>query len=900
MNTTVNGYTASLSISIGRAQPGKTAGNTAAQTKEAAAALAKYMHQNGIDTQTPNGLYGLARNTSGQTPEDVSEAANFMLTHPDIYALLDPSGGDGTADVSSFDFAARGGYDAQLQDSAPESAVPMNEQAASGAIAAFMRQNHVPSIDPNTLFQLAKRPNSDTSPTVSAAAKFMLQNPESYRQIETNDGGAADGLSESDDFEAAAQGALSGLSSPRPAGGSTLQPLADQDRVAPVAPRAQQRSAPAEPPMDAQDASRILADHMLQGNASPLARLFKPQAMTPERLYQLAEGGKASPEVAAAAKFMLQNPDVYRAIETHDVPGADGKSGVGNLLAAARGEVPGVGGQASSALGNILQLLRQLLAQLQGPTGQPQPTQAQPMNGQSAARVLADHMVQEAGGALHLFGKRFLPKTQPMTSDRLYQLSQRQGKVAEAAKYMLQHPDTYRAIETRDVAGADGKSGLGNLLAAARGEIPAVKGATDSLDSLQKLLQQLLKLLKAHAEPNPPLDGQSAARVLADHMVQEAGGALHLFGKRFLPKTQPMTPDRLYQLSQGQGQVAEAAKYMLQHPDTYRAIETRDVAGADGKSGLGNLLAAARGEIPGVQGRSGGSAQALLPLLQLLLQLLKATSNTQPPLDGQSAAHTLADLLQQQGGSMTPDRLYQLSQGQGEIADAAKFMLKNPDIYRAIETHDVAGADGKSGLGNLLAAARGEIPGVEGGAAQRTAGASRSVLDALLQLLQLLTGQGTAQSNGASRPTRPAQPSQLDGQGAARILADHMLGCHAGLLAKAFGGKDMTPGRLYQLAESGTASPQVAAAAKFMLQNPDTYKAIETHDVPGADGRSGVGNLLAAARGEVPGVGGTPASSAGILQLLAQVLQGLQSREQQRVVQIEMRVSVSVQVSVKA
>ncbi|CAM3552509.1 hypothetical protein [Paracidovorax anthurii] len=886
MNTSVNSYTASLSISIGVTRSGKTTGSTAAQTQQAAAALAKFMRQNGIETLTPNQLYGLARNTSGDTPQDLSEAANFMLTHPDIYALLetrDAPGRDGISGVANFDFAARGGLDAELRDYAPDAAASsMTEQAASGALAAFMRQSPGSRIDPNTLYKLAMRPNSDTSPTVSAAAKFMLQNPEAYRRIETNDVAGADGISGVENFEAAAQGILRGLSTARIGSTATPPRLPDLGRVAPVAPRAQQ-SADGSQSLDAQSAARILADHML--GRKGFARLIP---MTPERLYRLAEGGKASPELAAAAKFMLQNPDVYRAIETHDVPGADGKSGVGNLLAAARGQIPGVGGNVTSATRNVLQLLLQLLQQLRG-ASQQQP-QAQPLDGQSAARILADHMVAEAGGARNFFGKRLLPKIQPMTVDRLYQLSQGQGPVAEAARFMLKNPDIYRAIETRDVPGADGKSGLGNLLAAARGDIPGVKGGTDNgLRNVLQLLQQLLQLLKADAEPNPPMDGQSAARILADHML----------GRKGLARLMPMTPLHLLRLSQGQGPVAEAAKFMLQNPGIYRAIETHDVPGADGKSGVGNLLAAARGEIPGVQGKAGG-AQQLLPLLLQLLQLLQATSGVQAPLDGRSAARTLADFLQQQGGgTMTANRLYQLSQGQGPVAEAAKFMLKNPDIYRAIETNDLPGADGESSIDNLLAAANGKVPGVEGGAADRTAGASRSVLDMLLQVLQQLKGQGAA-----------PQPPQLDGQGSARILSDHMLQVNASELAQVFEDTDMSPDRLYKLAESGTASPAVAAAAKFMLQNPEIYRAIETYDAPGADGKSGVGNMLAAARGEIPGLGGTPAANtaaqgnpaAAIRELLTQVLEGLQAREQQRVVQIELKVSVtlSAQVAVRA
>ncbi|NEJ33402.1 hypothetical protein GR205_36440, partial [Rhizobium leguminosarum] len=143
-------------------------------------------------------------------------------------------------------------------------------------------------------------------------------------------------------------------------------------------------------------------------------------------------------------------------------------------------------------------------------------------------------------------------------------------------------------------------------------------GTQDRLGQLLQQLQLLLQLLKslsqpADAAPSPaskqPLDAQGAARILADYMISEAGGARQLVGNAAPPATAPMTPDRLYQLSQGQGPVADAARFMLQHPDIYRAIETHDVAGADGISGLGNLLAAARGEVPGVNGRTGQQQQ---------------------------------------------------------------------------------------------------------------------------------------------------------------------------------------------------------------------------------------------------------------------------------------------------
>ncbi len=714
MSTMVNGHSAAAignGIVPARTDSDSSAGGTAGRTRQAAATLEQYMQRNGIDTVTPNQLSQLARNTAGDTPAQVSGAASFLLRNPDIYALLethDVPGCDGISGASNLGFAARGGYDARLQDAPPSAATPpapgVTEQEARSAIAAFRQQNPAARIDANTLYQLAVRPNGDTAPATSAAARFLLRNPDALDRITAQ---PPEGSSDASGSQGASQEAA----------------LPGEDRVAAVQPRSGQASGGGgggAEAMDAQKASRILADQMLSTpSAGP--------AMTVDRLYRLAEGGEAPPEVAAAAKFMLRNPDIYRAIETHDVPGADGRSAVGNLQAAARGEIPGVGGKASSATKDILQLLRLLVQALRGTSGSAgaagaskapstasaetpaaaasatTPTAAQPLDARSASRILADHMVSEAGGA----------EPPPMTADRLYQLAQGQGPVAEAARFMLQHPDTYRAIETHDVAGADGISGVGNLQAAARGEIPGVGGAAPSsansvngssnllqqLKVLQQLLQIVSQLFKG-TESSPakqPLDGQSASRVLADHMMSEAGGARRLLGGSAPTTIAPLTPDRLYQLAQGQGPVAEAAKFMLQNPDVYRAIETHDVAGADGISGVGNLLAAARGEVPGVTGKAGQAPQQLQQLLQVLRALLPLV---------QAAAGTQA-AQRSQGQDTTPSR----------------------------------------SAGN------------------------RSVPDVLQQLLQVLKGAQNSQS--ASRAQPAAEP--LDGQHAASILSDYMM-----------------------------------------------------------------------------------------------------------------------------
>lgn len=659
MSTMVNGYSAAISTGIGPARTDSSSssstGDTAGRTRQAAAALGQYMQQRGIDTVTPNQLSQLARNTPGDTPGNVSDAASFLLRNPDVYALLethDVPGRDGISGASNLGFAARGGYDAQLQDSAPASAPAVTEQDARSAIAAFRQQNPAASIDPNTLYQLAMRPNSDTAPATSAAAKFLLKNPDVLDKINapasdasTTTAPAPANTATTDSIAPATTSTPTPAVAITPAAAITPSP-APAVTPAASAPKGPEQSAMQQPlgvaapkpaaadgtptsgtqALDGQRAARILADHMLHGaggasGASGVSGIGStsagtaappaPSVMTVDQLYRLAEGGKAPPEVAAAAKFMLQNPDIYRAIETHDVPGADGKSAVGNLQAAARGEVPGVRGKASSATKNILQLLQLLVQALRGTSG-------------SAGAAGASQSPSTASAA------------------------------APAAAVPATTPTAAQPLD-------------------ARSEVPGVGGAASSSTSnlLQqlKVLQQLLQIVSqlfktAAASPaNQPLDGQSAARVLADHMIAEAGGARGLLGQNAPLSIPPLTPDRLYQLAQGQGPVAAAAKFMLQNPDVYRAIETHDVAGADGISGVGNLLAAARGEVPGVTGKADQAPQQLQQLLQVLralLPLLQATSGAQAPQGNQAS----------QGP--TPDR----STGNRSVLDVLQQLLQ--------------------------------------------------------------------------------------------------------------------------------------------------------------------------------------------------------------------------------
>ncbi|PEH81504.1 hypothetical protein [Burkholderia gladioli] len=189
---------------------------------------------------------------------------------------------------------------------------------------------------------------------------------------------------------------------------------------------------------------------------------------------------------------------------------------------------------------------------------------------------------------------------------------------------------------------------------------------------------------------------QSAAGALSSYMSQNG--------------VDPITPNQLYQLAQNPPagtppDVSKAAQFMLQNPDVFKAIETHDVPGADGKAGIGDMQWAAQGGADGTQG-----SQA-------------PTMSDGSPVTMQSAAGAIAAYGQQNGvGTTDPNSLYQLAMNPPagtppDVQSAAKFMLQNPSAYQAIETADVKGADGLSSMANFQKAA-------QGGIADPTAGAS--------------------------------------------------------------------------------------------------------------------------------------------------------------------------------
>ncbi|WCM24275.1 hypothetical protein NDK50_25960 [Paraburkholderia bryophila] len=391
------------------------------------------MSQNGISSLDPNQLYQFAYSPLAGTPSTVSDAAKWMLSHPDTLNQIethDVPGSDGIAGANDFQWAAQGGLDTS-DDTLPEqftadgflnpayaaaminaaevatgsgsgsgSGTGMDTQSASGALAGYMSQNSIPSLNPNQLYQLAYSPKSGTPSAVSDAAKWMLSNPSTFNQIETHDVPGSDGIAGANDFQWAAQGGL-GTS-----------------------------------PMNAQSAAGALSGYMSeQGVAS----------LNPNQLYQLAYSPKSGTPsgVSDAAKWMLKHPGTYNQLETHDVAGSDGIAGANDFQWAAQGGLEASGSDDDT----------------DGSSATADDGDA-PKNAQSASGALSAYM-----------GQHGIPSLNP---NQLYQLaySPKSGTpstVSDAAKWMLSHPGTFNKIEMHDVPGSDGIAGANDFEWAAQG-----------------------------------------------------------------------------------------------------------------------------------------------------------------------------------------------------------------------------------------------------------------------------------------------------------------------------------------------------------------------------------------------------------------------------------------------
>ncbi len=283
--------------------------------------------------------------------------------------------------------------------------------------------------------------------------------------------------------------------------------------------------------------------------------------------------------------------------------------------------------------------------------------------------------------------------------------------------------------------------------------------------------------------------------------------------------------NKLYAIANnGTGQVPEdvqkAAAFMVKNPAMYKAIETNDIAGADGISARANFDKAAQGLVAFNQPAAGTPAAASK------LNLAQQTKNA----SGTLAAYMRTDNI----GSVDMNQLYAIAnnsdrQTTDDVRNAAAFMLKNPDAYRTIETNDVGGVDGISGLSNFENMAMGKIKLAESSSSASTAVPDKKIV------------QQTKTSVDTSVAAPPLTVAQ-EGKRAAGTLAAYARSNNVDLV---------DPNMLYSLTMNTDkkASKDVQKAASFMLTHPDTFKTIETSMWSVVDGRASAEDFNRAAQG---------------------------------------------------
>ncbi|MGJ8526434.1 hypothetical protein LMG33818_002185 [Halomonadaceae bacterium LMG 33818] len=164
--------------------------------------------------------------------------------------------------------------------------------------------------------------------------------------------------------------------------------------------------------------------------------------------------------------------------------------------------------------------------------------------------------------------------------------------------------------------------------------------------------------------------------------------------------------------------IQQAASFLSNSDNApvWSAIEQHDVPNQkDNLSSLSNLDWAAHGGLEGssaqLQAQENEQSSLLKELQGLQTQLNNVGTNQSPSI--QSTSQTLLSYLQGKGQDVfdTSD-LQNMADNKGgsvpkDVQQAAQYYLNHPGVWSAVETHDVAGADGKSGLGNLEFAADG-------------------------------------------------------------------------------------------------------------------------------------------------------------------------------------------------
>lgn len=134
------------------------------------------------------------------------------------------------------------------------------------------------------------------------------------------------------------------------------------------------------------------------------------------------------------------------------------------------------------------------------------------------------------------------------------------------------------------------------------------------------------------------------------------------------------------------------------------------------------------------------------------------SSNFDAKLDIAKSSQILVDYLKDNGKSaINADELSRLANAPSdsvseEVAAAADYMTRHSDVFNAIETHDVAGADNLSGVWNLEWAAQGGLAGTSVEAIAKMTDTFDMAIAKSAEITQITTGKKAELDATKQRP----------------------------------------------------------------------------------------------------------------------------------------------------
>lgn len=134
------------------------------------------------------------------------------------------------------------------------------------------------------------------------------------------------------------------------------------------------------------------------------------------------------------------------------------------------------------------------------------------------------------------------------------------------------------------------------------------------------------------------------------------------------------------------------------------------------------------------------------------------SSNFDAKLDIAKSSQILVDYLKDNGKSaINADELSRLANAPAdsvseEVAAAADYMTRHSDVFTAIETHDVAGADNLSGVWNLDWAAQGGLAGTSVEAIAKMTDTFDMAIAKSAEITQITTGKKAELDATKQRP----------------------------------------------------------------------------------------------------------------------------------------------------